>query len=67
VGVYPVPTAVVKLVQQQSGSVLLGATTAVTEQFYAISTERRLTHPAVLAISQAARQVMVLNTEVHTQ
>ena len=59
VGVYPVPTAVVKRVQQQSGSILLGATNAVTEQFYAISTERRLTHPAVLAISQAARQVMV--------
>lgn len=58
VGVYPVPTAIVKLLQQQTGSVLLGATNAVIEQFYAISTERRLTHPAVLAISQAARQAM---------
>ena len=58
VGVYPVPTAIVKLVQKQSGSVLLGTTQAVTEQFYAISTERRLTHPAVLAISQAAQQDM---------
>lgn len=58
VGVYPVPTAIVKLVQQQSGSLLLGTTHAVMEQFYAISTERRLTHAAVLAISQAARQEM---------
>jgi LysR family transcriptional activator of nhaA len=28
----------------------------VTEQFYAISVERKLTHPAVVAISRAARQ-----------
>lgn len=62
VGVYPVPTAIAKLVQKQSGSVLLGTTHAVTEQFYAISTERRLTHPAVLAISQAAREAMFVET-----
>ena len=62
VGVYPVPTAIAKLVQQQSGSVLLGTTNGVTEQFYAISTERRLTHPAVMAISQAARQAMFIET-----
>ncbi|MDR3391379.1 MAG: transcriptional activator NhaR [Sulfuriferula sp.] len=59
-GVYPVPTAVVKLVQQQAGTLQVGATNAVIEQFYAISTERRLTHPAVLAISQAARQAMFI-------
>lgn len=63
VGVYPVPTVIAKLVQQQSGSVLLGTTNAVTEQFYAISTERRLTHPAVMAISQAARQAMFIETK----
>lgn len=58
VGIYAVPAAIAGLVQQQSGSVILGRTDAVTEQFYAISTERRLTHPAVLAISNAARQEM---------
>jgi LysR family transcriptional activator of nhaA len=62
VGIYPVPTAVLKRVQGQSDCVVLGTTNAVTEQFYAISTERRLTHPAVLAISQAAQQVMVANS-----
>ncbi len=61
VGVYPVPTAIAKWVQQRSGSLLLGATNAVIEQFYAISTERRLSHPAVLAISQAARQAMFVD------
>ena len=63
VGVYPVPTAIAKLVQQQSGSILLGTTNAVIDQFYAISTERRLTHPAVMAISQAARQAMFIETK----
>lgn len=58
VGIYAVPSAITHLVQQQSGGVILGHTDAVTEQFYAISTERRLTHPAVLAISNAARQEM---------
>jgi len=58
VGIYAVPSAITSLVQQQSGGVILGHTDAVTEQFYAISTERRLTHPAVLAISNAARQEM---------
>ncbi|MEI7430833.1 MAG: LysR family transcriptional regulator, partial [Betaproteobacteria bacterium] len=38
-------------------------TSEVTEQFYAISTERRLTHPAVMAISSAARQELFLHEE----
>lgn len=57
-GIYAVPSTIAELIQTQAGSVLLGHTEAVTEQFYAISTERRLTHPAVLAISEAARLQM---------
>lgn len=57
-GMYAVPSAIADLIQKQTGSVRVGHTDQVTEQFYAISTERRLTHPAVLAISQAARQEM---------
>lgn len=37
------------------GLVDVGGTEAVQEQFYAISVERRLRHPAVVAISEAAR------------
>jgi LysR family transcriptional activator of nhaA len=58
VGVYAVPSTIAESIQQQSGSVLVGKTEEVTEQFYAISTERRLTHPAVVAISAAARDEM---------
>jgi LysR family transcriptional activator of nhaA len=32
-----------------------GTTNEVNEQFYAVSMERRLTHPAVVAIRSAAR------------
>jgi LysR family transcriptional activator of nhaA len=61
-GIYAVPSTIAEMIQSQSGSVLLGSTESVTEQFYAISTERRLTHPAVLAISEAARlQVFKVN------
>ncbi len=38
----------------RSGMVRLGAAAAVTETYFAISVERRLTHPAVRAISTAA-------------
>lgn len=57
-GIYAVPSTIADLIQKQTGSVRVGQTDQVTEQFYAISTERRLTHPAVLAISQVARQEM---------
>jgi LysR family transcriptional activator of nhaA len=34
---------------------IIEQTEAVNEQFYAISIERRLSHPAVVAITEAAR------------
>ena len=38
----------------QGGLVHLGDANGVTETYYAISIERRLTHPAVRAISEGA-------------
>ena len=35
--------------------IVVGRTSDVSERFYAISPERRLKHPAVVAISDAAR------------
>lgn len=55
-GVFAAPSAIAQQVRRQYGVVAIGSTEAVTEQFYAISVERRLTHPAVVAISSAARQ-----------
>ena len=54
-GIFVVPSAVAAEVPRQYGVRALGRTDAVSERFYAISVERRLTHPAVVAISSAAR------------
>lgn len=53
--VFPAPYAIAKDVCRVYGVALLGHADAVTERYYAISTERRLTHPGVLAITSAAR------------
>jgi LysR family transcriptional activator of nhaA len=55
VGLFPAPTVVEKEVMAQYGVQLLGRVDEVRERFYAISVERRLKHPAVVAISNAAR------------
>lgn len=55
VGIFTAPSAIATQIQQQFGVVSLGSTNTVTEKFYAISVERKLTHPAVVAISEAAR------------
>jgi LysR family transcriptional activator of nhaA len=43
-------------VQREYGVTVIGRTDEVTEQFYAISMERKLTHPAVVAINDAAQR-----------
>ena len=55
VGIFAVPSAIAEEVRRQYRVAFLGRTEAVTERFFAISVERKLTHPAVLAISSAAR------------
>ena len=55
-GIFALPSVIARQVRRQYGVVAIGGTEAVTEQFYAISVERRLTHPAVVAISSAARE-----------
>jgi LysR family transcriptional regulator, transcriptional activator of nhaA len=55
VGIFTAPSAVEQEVMHQYGVQLLGRAPQVRERFYAISVERRLAHPAVLAICTAAR------------
>ena len=54
--VFPAPTAIEREVQRQFGVRVVGRVPQVKERFYAISAERRLKHPAVVAISEAARR-----------
>jgi LysR family transcriptional activator of nhaA len=55
VGIFPVPAVVADEIARQSEVKNIGETDAVTEQFYVISAERRLSHPAVVAVTDAAR------------
>lgn len=56
IGVFPAPTVVEDEVRAQHGVQLLGRVDEVRERFYAVSVERRLRNPAVVAITDAARQ-----------
>lgn len=55
-GVFPMPTIVAAETAAQYRVVPVGRTNDVRYQLYAVSTERRLTHPAVVAIRDAARE-----------
>jgi LysR family transcriptional activator of nhaA len=55
VGLFPAPVAIEAEVRAQFGVKLVGRVDAVKERFYAISAERKLKHPAVVAISETAR------------
>ena len=55
VGIFPVPGVVERAVCRQYGVRVVGRLPDVRERFYALSAERRLKHPAVVAISSAAK------------
>lgn len=54
-GAFFAPSVIAEQVCRQYGVVRLGDVSALVEQVYAITTERRLSHPAILAISERAR------------
>lgn len=56
-GVAPIPSVLVKQLRQESGLRELGAARKVRGEFYAISMERNVKHPAVLAICKQAQAV----------
>ncbi len=56
VGIFAAPSIVESEIVRQYGVVAIGRAEQVRESFYAVSIERRLKHPAVLAITDAARQ-----------
>ncbi len=54
-GVFIGPTVLEAEIKAQYGVKTLGRTTEIVEEFFAISVERRVTHPCVVAITGAAR------------
>lgn len=55
-GLFPAPSAIDGEVQKQYGVHLVGRLSHVRERFYAISVERKLKHPAVIAICDSAKK-----------
>lgn len=54
-GLFPAPAAIRREIERQYRVKHVGTLDEVQERYYAISVERRLKHPAVLAISAAAK------------
>jgi LysR family transcriptional activator of nhaA len=55
-GIFPAPSVIAEEVERQYQVRPVGRTDQVRERFYAISIERKLKHPAVVAISEEARR-----------
>ncbi len=55
IGLFFAPAAIAREIQQQYQVELIGELPELRERFYAISVERRIRHPAVLAVSKSAR------------
>jgi LysR family transcriptional activator of nhaA len=54
-GIFVGPTVLERDIEKKYSVRALGATPEVMEEFFAISVERRITHPCVTAITEAAR------------
>ena len=54
-GVFAAPSAIAGDVARQFGLRKVGSTDEIRERFYAVTVERRIRHPAVVAISEGAR------------
>ena len=54
-GLFPIPARILDDVTAIYGLQLVGIASGVSEQFYAVSVERKLKHPAVIAIRDSAR------------
>jgi LysR family transcriptional activator of nhaA len=55
-GLFPGSSVVAKEITRQYQVRTVGHIPGLTERFYGITVDRRITHPAVLAISQSAKE-----------
>lgn len=54
-GLFAGPTMIEKEIGEQYGVVPIGRTDVIRERFYAVTVERKIKHPAAVAIAEAAR------------
>lgn len=57
-GYFPAPVVLSASLQKQYGTQLVGAVEELRDGYYAITGERRITHPALIAITANALQVL---------
>ncbi len=62
-GVFTAPTPIAEEVKKQYDVVAIGQTNEIREQFYAISVERKISHPAISAITETAREWLSTNDD----
>ncbi len=60
-GIFIAPAAIEAEVEWQYQVIAIGQINAVKERFYAISVERRVTHPVVSAVVEAARESLFVD------
>ncbi|WP_248769177.1 transcriptional activator NhaR [Pseudomonas sp. MWU12-2345] len=62
-GIFIAPSVIAEEVCRQYGVKLIGQTDAVSESFYAISVERKVKHPGIVAITEGARRELFTTQE----
>ena len=55
-GIFIGPSVIADEVQRQCAVEVIGQTDAVSESFYAISVDRKVKHPGIVAITEGARR-----------
>jgi len=62
-GVFPAPEILADEIRGQYEAEIIGCADSVASRYYAISVERKLTHPAVVAVSEAAKKDLFVNNK----
>lgn len=61
-GIFVAPTSIAKEVEEQYDVKMIASTDEVRDKFYAISVERKISHPAVVAITEKAKEWLDTST-----
>jgi LysR family transcriptional activator of nhaA len=64
-GIFAAPAAIDSEVRKHYSVAHIGLVPSIVERFYVISVERRIKHPAVLRITEAAKDVLFANSPDH--
>lgn len=57
-GIFTAPTPIAKEVEHEHDVVEIGRTDDIIESFFAITVDRKIVHPAVIAITESAKQIL---------